>query len=135
MYNNTNNNNNCVFFLCSIPKHYKLAMHIFGLLACCSTLKEMDEVLLSSTVLFCSLCNGPNVAKHYNNLQLLMQQSGTFELDDKNIIAEDYKVINNVPIGIFFSTWPHSYNTVNCRIKTKQTCLPLLNLLQSRHLG
>lgn len=74
-----------------IPKHYKLAMHIFGLLACCSTLKEMDEVLLSSTVLFCSLCNGPNVAKHYNNLQLLMQQSGTFELDDKNIIAEDYK--------------------------------------------
>lgn len=123
------------FFLCSIPKHYKLAMHIFGLLACCSTLKEMDEVLLSSTVLFCSLCNGPNVAKHYNNLQLLMQQRGTFELDDKNIIAEDYKVINNVPIGIFFSTWPHSYNTVYCRIKTKQTCLPLLNLLQSRHLG
>ncbi|RXN07815.1 zinc finger protein 502-like isoform X2 [Labeo rohita] len=26
-----------------IPKHYTLAMHIFGLLACCSTLKEMDE--------------------------------------------------------------------------------------------
>ncbi|KAL0148846.1 hypothetical protein M9458_055855, partial [Cirrhinus mrigala] len=74
-----------------IPKHYILAMHIFGLLACCSTLKEMDEVLSSSTVLFCSPCSEANVAKHYNNLQLLMQKRGTFELDDKNIVAEDYK--------------------------------------------
>ncbi|RXN37740.1 hypothetical protein ROHU_001767 [Labeo rohita] len=51
----------------------------------------MDEVLSSSTALFCSPCSGANVAKHYNILQLLMQKRGTFELDDKNIVAEEYK--------------------------------------------
>ncbi|XP_077103147.1 uncharacterized protein LOC143754414 [Siphateles boraxobius] len=73
------------------PQHYKLAMHIFGLLACCTTLREMDEVLHSSAVLFCSPCNGPNVAKHYKHLQLLLQQRQTFDLDEENIIAEEYK--------------------------------------------
>ncbi len=53
--------------LCRIPKHYKLAMHVFGLLVCCSTLKEMNEVVCSSAVLFCSPCSGANVQKHYNN--------------------------------------------------------------------
>jgi hypothetical protein len=81
-------------FLCRNPQHYKLAMHVFGLLACCTTLKEMDEVLSSSAVLFCSPCSGPNVAKHYKHLQLLLQQRRTFDLDEKNIIAEDYKVLN-----------------------------------------
>lgn len=78
---------------CRIPQHYKLGMHTFGLLASCTTLREMDEVLSSSAVIFCSPCNGPNVAKHYQHLQLLMQQRGTYALDDKNIIAEDYKVL------------------------------------------
>ncbi|RXN31461.1 hypothetical protein ROHU_016950 [Labeo rohita] len=74
-----------------IPQHYKLAMHVFGLLACCSTLKEMDEVVYSSAVVFCSPCSGPNVPKHYNNLRLLMQQRGSFELNEKDVTAEDYK--------------------------------------------
>ncbi|XP_073705879.1 uncharacterized protein [Garra rufa] len=88
-----------------IPKHYTLAMHIFGLLACCSSLKEMDEVLSSSTVLFCSPCSGANVAKHYNNLHLLMQQRGTLELDDKNVAAEEYKHdVGNIPIMEHFRT-------------------------------
>ncbi len=38
-------------FLCRTPKHYKLAMHVFGLLACHSMLKEMDEVVCRSAVL------------------------------------------------------------------------------------
>ncbi|RXN31313.1 O-acetyl-ADP-ribose deacetylase MACROD2 [Labeo rohita] len=58
----------------------------------------MDEVLSSSTALFCSPCSGANVAKHYNILQLLMQKRGTFELDDKNIVAEEYKFFYNVLI-------------------------------------
>ncbi len=80
-----------ICFLCRIPKHYKLAMHVFGLLACCSTLKEMNEVVCSSAVLFCSPCSGANVQKHYNNLQMLMQQRGSFE-HEKDVIAEDYRV-------------------------------------------
>jgi hypothetical protein len=64
--------------------------------ACASTLKQMDEVLLSATVVFCSPCSGDNVAKHYNNLLVLMQQVGTLDVDEQNITAEDYKVINTV---------------------------------------
>lgn len=67
-------------------------MHIFGLLACSSTLKEMDDVLLSATVLFCSRFSGPNVVKHYKNLKVLMKQRGTINVAEKDIIAEDYKV-------------------------------------------
>ncbi|KAA0724026.1 hypothetical protein E1301_Tti019927 [Triplophysa tibetana] len=51
----------------------------------------MDEVLLSATVVFCSPCSGDNVAKHYNNLLVLMQQLGTLDVDEQNITAEDYK--------------------------------------------
>ena len=83
-------------FIFSVPNHYKLAMHIFGLLACSTTLKEMDEVILSATVLFCSPCTGDNVSKHYSNLQVLMQQMGTFEVEEEKIVAEDYKVIPKI---------------------------------------
>ncbi|RXN14389.1 hypothetical protein ROHU_028668 [Labeo rohita] len=51
----------------------------------------MDEVVYSSAVVFCSPCSGPNVPKHYNNLRLLMQQRGSFELNEKDVTAEDYK--------------------------------------------
>ncbi len=74
-----------------MQKHYKLAMHTFGLLACSANLMQMDEVLLSATVLFCSPCTGDNVAKHYNNLQELMQQVGKLEAEEQN-----YKVIYSV---------------------------------------
>jgi len=79
-----------------MKKHYKLGMHTFGLLACASTLKQMDEVILSATVVFCSPCSGDNVEKHYKNLLVLMEQVGTLDIDDQNITAEDYKVINKV---------------------------------------
>lgn len=86
-------------------------MHVFGLLTCCSTLKEMDEVVCSSAVLFCSPCSGANLQKHYNNLQMLMQQRGSFE-HEKDVIAEDYRVLKIMLIlqDLFFSTQPHSYN-------------------------
>ncbi|XP_026118826.1 uncharacterized protein LOC113098063 [Carassius auratus] len=74
-----------------MQRHYKLGMHTFGLLACSTNLKQMDEVLLSATVVFCSPCSGDNVAKHYNNLVVLMQQVGKLEFEEENIAAEDYK--------------------------------------------
>lgn len=79
-----------------MQRHYKLGMHTFGLLACSTNLNLMDEVLLSATVVFCSPCSGDNVAKHYNNLVVLMQQVGKLEFEEQNIVAEDYKVINTV---------------------------------------
>ncbi len=65
----------------------------------------MDEVVCSSAVLFCS---GANLQKQQ---QMLMQQRGSFELNEKNIIAEDYKLLKIILIlqDLFFSTWPHSY--------------------------
>jgi len=115
-------------FLFRNPQHYKLAMHVFGLLACCTTLREMDEVLSSSSVLFCSPCSGPNVAKHYRHLQLLLQQRWTFDLDEKNIIAEDYKVLN---VNIRGKKSVHGLtfvmHLVYCIIKTNQTRSDELN--------
>ncbi|RXN14620.1 hypothetical protein ROHU_028583 [Labeo rohita] len=75
----------------SMQRHYKLGMHTFGLLACSTSLKQMDEVLLSATVVFSSPCSGDNVEKHYNNLVVLMQQVGKLEIEEQNIVAEDYK--------------------------------------------
>ncbi len=74
-------------------------MHTFGLLACSANLMQMDEVLLSATVLFCSPCTGDNVAKHYNNLQELMQQVGKLEVEEQN-----YKVIYSVT-SIYVDHW------------------------------
>jgi len=114
-----------IAFFLEIPK---LAMHVFGLLACCTTLREMDEVLSSSSVLFCSPCSGPNVAKHYRHLQLLLQQRRTFDLDEKNIIAEDYKVLN---VNIRGKKSVHGLtfvmHLVYCIIKTNQTRSDELN--------
>lgn len=76
----------------SIPENYRLGMHVFGLLACCDNLKDMDDVVHSAAIVFCSPCSGRNVTKHYNNLKILMQKRGTLDLDEKTVIAEDYKV-------------------------------------------
>lgn len=65
----------------------------------------MDEVLLSATVVFCSPCSGDNVANHYNNLLVLMQQLGTLDIDEQNITAENYKVINTVWL---LECWQHT---------------------------
>ncbi|CAB1413086.1 unnamed protein product [Pleuronectes platessa] len=73
-------------------KHYKLAMHTFGLLACSSRLKDFDEVLLSMTVVFCSPYTGKNIEKHLETLHVLMEKRGTLEMDDEEIVPEDYKI-------------------------------------------
>ena len=36
------------------------------------------------------------MSKHYSNLQVLMQQMGTFEVEEEKIVAEDYKVIPKI---------------------------------------
>ncbi|XP_034529154.1 zinc finger BED domain-containing protein 1-like [Notolabrus celidotus] len=46
----------------------------------------------SAFVVFCGPCSEENVKKHYKNLQMLFKQKGAFDVvNDKNIIAEDYK--------------------------------------------
>lgn len=44
---NIENIMNCVFFPYSVQKHYRLAMHVFGLLASCASLPEMDDIVVS----------------------------------------------------------------------------------------
>lgn len=77
----------------SVPKLYRLAMHIFGLLASCASLPEMDNIIVSATVQFSSPCSGKNVDKHFHNLQQLMLTKGTFNMEKQKIIEEDDKVI------------------------------------------
>ncbi|KAF7211627.1 transcript variant X2 [Nothobranchius furzeri] len=74
-----------------LEKHYKFGMHIFGLLACSSNLKDFDGIILSATVVFKSPCSGPEVQKHLQNLKLLINQTGNGDDEEKDIIPEDYK--------------------------------------------
>ncbi len=47
-------------------------MHVFGLLVCCSTLKEMNEVVCSSAVLFAVLA----VEQMYKNTTTTYSKEG-----------------------------------------------------------
>ncbi|XP_059376303.1 uncharacterized protein LOC132112707 isoform X12 [Carassius carassius] len=57
--------------------HYHLAMHVFGALTTASTLKELDDMVQSATVVFSSPCCGASVEKHFKNLQSWLQKKGT----------------------------------------------------------
>ena len=70
-----------------------LAMHVFGLLAECATLPEMDEAVDSATVLFSSPCTGAIVTKHFKNLQQLMLKKGISDIDKAVVKEEDYTVM------------------------------------------
>ncbi|KAL7839365.1 hypothetical protein SRHO_G00260230 [Serrasalmus rhombeus] len=74
-----------------VPSHYKLAMHTFGLLTSASTLAELDEMLLSCTVLFSSPCSSENVEKHFKNLQTMLTAFGVSTVNDSSIVAEDFE--------------------------------------------
>ncbi|KAL7870566.1 hypothetical protein SRHO_G00080630 [Serrasalmus rhombeus] len=76
-----------------VPSHYKLAMHTFGLLTSASTLAELDEMLLSCTVLFSSPCSSENVEKHFKNLQTMLTAFGVSTVNDSSIVAEDFEGI------------------------------------------
>ncbi|XP_026012681.1 uncharacterized protein LOC113015007 isoform X3 [Astatotilapia calliptera] len=74
-----------------LQKHYKFGMHVFGLLACSSNLKDMDGIIISATVVFKSPCSGPEVKKHLQNLKMLIDQTGNGDAEETDIIPEDYK--------------------------------------------
>ncbi|RXN11049.1 hypothetical protein ROHU_010709 [Labeo rohita] len=61
------------------PKHYRLSMHLFGLLTSAATLMEMDNIIISMTVVFSSSHSGDNVQKHFQNLQNRMERMGMYE--------------------------------------------------------
>ncbi|RXN32919.1 hypothetical protein ROHU_004440 [Labeo rohita] len=61
------------------PKHYRLSMHLFGLLTSAATLMEMDDIIISMTVVFSSSHSGDNVQKHFQNLQNRMERMGMYE--------------------------------------------------------
>nr|XP_019961581.1 PREDICTED: uncharacterized protein LOC109641528 [Paralichthys olivaceus] len=71
------------------PKNYKLAMHVFGLLTSASSIGELDEMLLSCTVIFSSPCSSENVEKHSNNIQTMLTTIGDSTVDDSSVVPED----------------------------------------------
>ena len=77
----------------SSPKHYRLSMHLFGLLTSAATLMEMDDIITSMAVLFSSPQSGDNVEKHFQNLQNRLQTIGFSESSDRAENAEnDFEV-------------------------------------------
>lgn len=82
-----------LFFRYRLQKHYKFGMHVFGILACSSNLKEMDGIIICATVVFKSPCSGPEVKTHLRNLKMLIDQTGNVDAEDTDIIPEDYRII------------------------------------------
>ncbi|KAL7370450.1 hypothetical protein ABVT39_000967 [Epinephelus coioides] len=77
------------------PKHYHLAMHIFGLFTTASTLEELDEMVQSAAVVFNSPSSAANVEKHFQNLQTWLLRCKV-QLDDapqSSVIKDDLKDI------------------------------------------
>ncbi|KAJ4918228.1 hypothetical protein JOQ06_010007 [Pogonophryne albipinna] len=71
-------------------KHYRLCMHVFGLMTQATTLKELDQVVVSATVLLASPCSGENVEKHFKDLQTLLTAVAQPVIDDSGIAEEDF---------------------------------------------
>ncbi|KAI4798480.1 hypothetical protein KUCAC02_022031 [Chaenocephalus aceratus] len=71
-------------------KHYRLCMHVFGLMTQTTTLKELDQVVVSATVLLASPCSGENVEKHFKDLQTLLTAVAQPVIDDSGIAEEDF---------------------------------------------
>ncbi|KAF3851981.1 hypothetical protein F7725_005336 [Dissostichus mawsoni] len=71
-------------------KHYRLCMHVFGLMTQATTLKELDQVVVSATVLLASPCSGENVDKHFKDLQTLLTAVAQPVIDDSGIAEEDF---------------------------------------------
>ncbi|KAL1250775.1 hypothetical protein QQF64_018571 [Cirrhinus molitorella] len=69
------------------PQNYRMAMHVFGLLTSAATLVEMEDTLISMTVVFSSPQSGNNVEKHFRNLQNKMLNIGIS--GDETVITDD----------------------------------------------
>ena len=67
-------------------------MHTVGLLTPASSLADLDDMLLSCTVLFSSPCSSENVVKHFLNLQAMLTAFGVSPVNDERIVAEDFEV-------------------------------------------
>ena len=67
-------------------------MHVFGMLTSASSIAELDEMLLSCTVIFSSPCSSENVEKHFNNIQTMLTNIGDSTVDDSSIVPEELEV-------------------------------------------
>ena len=73
-------------------------MHVFGVMTQATTQKQLDEVVVSATVLFSSPRSGENVEKHFQNLQTLLTAATQPAIDDSSIAQEDFVVSNSLEI-------------------------------------
>ncbi|KAE8291902.1 hypothetical protein D5F01_LYC09263 [Larimichthys crocea] len=92
-------------------KHYHLTMHVFGVMTRASTLKELNEVVISANVVFSSSHSGQNVEKHFKNLQMLLTKAGPCA-EDTSIKEENYE--NNVGTTPFTQHFQEVIETEEC---------------------
>lgn len=59
-----------------------------------TTLKQLDEVLGSATVVFSSPRSGENVERHFQNIQTLLTAASQPVIDESCIAEEDFVVGN-----------------------------------------
>ena len=76
---------------------HKWAMHLMGLLTTASTLKELDEMLLSCVVVLSSPCRADIVDKHLHNLGTMMDNIGqqSDDVTEKDCGAPDNIAVNH----------------------------------------
>lgn len=79
------------------PRHYHLAMHVFGLMTQATTLNDLGELVISAAVVFSSSHSESNVEKHF---QRLLTKAGHCDIDDTIIVEQDFVVCNLI---IFYS--------------------------------
>ncbi|KAM8725208.1 uncharacterized protein AB9X84_002076 [Acanthopagrus schlegelii] len=70
-------------------KHYLLCMHVLGLMTQATTLKELEEVVVSATVVFSSPASHENVEKYFQNLQVLLTSTAPPVVKDIDTTEED----------------------------------------------
>ena len=74
-------------FLYSASKHYHLAMHVIGTMTQARTMHELDDVVISTAVIFSRV----NVEKHFQNLQVHLQGIDQ-AIDEAKIEEEEFGV-------------------------------------------
>ncbi len=69
-----------------------MCMHLIGLMTQATTLQQLDEVVVSASVVLSSPSSGENVEKHFHNLQKELTSTAQPVIKDSDVIDEDFEV-------------------------------------------
>lgn len=86
-----------------------MAMHVFGMLTTASSIQELDEVLISCTVIFSSPFSSGNVGKHFENIQHLLTNIGYPSADESSIAPMELEVTTHTHAYMYKLICMHNF--------------------------